>query len=64
MDMAAKAIRAKIPVVLVSKAAPTSEAVALAKEYGLTLIGAARSDSMRVYYDGRVSERQETIITR
>ena len=62
-DMAAKAIRAKIPV-LVSKAAPTSEAVALAKEYGLTLIGAARSDSMRVYYDGRVSERQETIITR
>ena len=62
-DMAAKAIRAKIPV-LVSKAAPTSEAVALAKEYGLTLIGAARSDSMRVYYDGRVSVRQETIITR
>lgn len=47
-DMAVKAIRAGIPV-LASKAVPTREAIALAKKYNLTLIGAARSDSMKVY---------------
>ena len=31
---------------------------------GGCLLYTSRSDSMRVYYDGRVSERQETIITR
>ena len=47
-DMAVKAIRAGIPV-LVSKAAPTQEAIALANAYGLTLICSARRDSMRQY---------------
>lgn len=49
-DMAMKAIRAGIPV-LASKAVPTREAIQLAEEYGLTLIGAARSDRMKVYAD-------------
>ena len=47
-DMAQKAIRAAIPV-LVSKAAPTQQAIALANTYGLTLICSARRDSMRQY---------------
>ncbi len=47
-DMAMKAIRAGIPV-LSSKASPTSEAIALAKEYGLTLICAARRDRMKLF---------------
>ena len=47
-DMAKKAIRAAIPV-LISKAAPTRQAIALAHTYGLTLICAARRDSMRQY---------------
>lgn len=51
-DMAAKAVMAGIGV-LAAKAAPTAEAVSLAKDYGLTLIGSARQDSMRVYTDYR-----------
>ena len=47
-DMARKAIRAGVPV-LVSKAAPTQEAISLANAYGLTLICSARRDSMRQY---------------
>ena len=47
-DMALKAIRAGVPV-LVSKAAPTQEAISLANAYGLTLICSARRDSMRQY---------------
>lgn len=47
-DMVRKAIRAGIPV-LVSKAAPTAQAVALARKYGLTLICSARRDSMRLF---------------
>lgn len=47
-DMAVKAIRAGIPV-LVSKAAPTQEAISLASTYHLTLICSARRDSMRQY---------------
>ncbi len=50
-DMAMKAIRAGIPV-LASKAVPTREAVRLAQEYGLTLIGSARSDRLKVYAGG------------
>ncbi len=48
VDMTVKAIRAGIPI-LASKAVPTAEAVALAKEYHLTLLCAARRDSMRLY---------------
>lgn len=48
VDMTVKAIRAGIPV-LVSKAAPTQEAIVLANAYGLTLICSARRDSMRQY---------------
>ena len=47
-DMVMKAIYAGIPV-LSSKASPTSEAIALAKEYHLTLICAARRDRMKVF---------------
>lgn len=46
-DMVMKIIRAGIPV-FASKAAPTKEAVALAKEYNLTLICAARRDRMKL----------------
>ena len=56
-DMAMKAIRAGIPV-LASKAVPTREAIQLAGEYGLTLIGAARSDRMKVYAGGAEYERK------
>ncbi len=47
-DMVTKVIRAGIPV-LISKAVPTGEAIRLAKEYGLTLIGKAWPDSYRIY---------------
>ena len=47
-DMAMKAIRAGIPI-LASKASPTAEAIALAKEYGLTLVCAARLDRMKLF---------------
>ena len=48
VDMAEKSIRAEVPV-LVSKSVPTAEAVRLAEEYGLVIIGKARTDSMRLY---------------
>ena len=48
MDMVRKAIRAHVPI-LASKAVPTVQAVDLAKEYGLILIGAARPDRMKVF---------------
>lgn len=47
-DMVMKALRAGIPV-LASKAAPTEQAILLAREYGLTLVCSARRDSMRQY---------------
>ena len=47
-DMAMKAIRAGIPI-LSGKASPTAEAIALAKEYGLTLVCAARRDRMKLF---------------
>ena len=47
-DMASKAIRAGIPV-LASKASPSAEAVAMAKEYHLTLVCAARRDRMKLF---------------
>lgn len=50
VDMTLKAIRAGVPV-LVSKAMPTDKAVALAKAFGLTLIGAAHPDSMKIFTD-------------
>lgn len=51
-DMVRKALRANIPV-LAGKASPTPSAVRLAQKYGLTLIGAARSDCIKVFCDGR-----------
>lgn len=48
VDMVMKAIAAGMPV-LVSKAVPTMEAVALAKEYGLTLICKAWPDQFEVF---------------
>ena len=47
-DMAEKAVAAGIPV-LVSKASPTAEAVALAHDAGLTLICRAREDSFTLF---------------
>ena len=49
-DMAAKAIRAGIPV-MASKGAPTTSAVNLAKRHKLTLLCAARKDRMKLYAD-------------
>ncbi len=51
-DMTVKAIRAGIPI-LASKAVPTTESVALAEQYGLTLLCAARRDRMRLYAGSR-----------
>ena len=48
VDMVIKVIRAGVPV-LASKAMPTRESVLLAEEFGLSLIGAARKDSMVVF---------------
>ncbi len=48
LDMTEKVIRAGIPV-LVSKAAPTVEAVELARSCGIMVIGQARPDSFRLY---------------
>lgn len=47
-DMVGKAIRAGIPI-LASKASPSREAVALAQEYNLTLVCAARRDRMKLF---------------
>ena len=49
-DMALKAIRAGIPI-LVTKAVPTNETIELAQRYNLTLICSAHKDSMVVYND-------------
>ena len=49
-DMAAKAIRAGIPV-MASKGAPTARAVDLARKHKLTLLCAARRDRMKLYAD-------------
>ena len=48
VDMVMKVIRAGVPV-FASKAMPTRESVLLAEEFGLSLIGAARKDSMVVF---------------
>lgn len=48
VDMAEKAVMAGIPV-LAAKAVPTIEALRLAEEYHLTLVGAGRTDRMKVY---------------
>lgn len=48
VDMVKKVIRAGVPI-LASKAMPTRESVLLAKRFGLTLIGAARTDSMVLF---------------
>lgn len=54
-EMAAKAIRAHIPIVA-SVSAPTALAVELAEDRGLTLIGYLRGGSMDVYtHPGRVA---------
>lgn len=48
VDMAEKAVRAGIPI-LAGKTAVTAEAVRTAREYGLTLIGMARGNTMTLY---------------
>ncbi len=60
VDMAAKAIRSRIPV-LVSKSLPTVEAAALAKQYRLTLICLAKPQGLLVFADGAAisPERKE-----
>jgi FdhD protein len=54
VDMTLKAIRAGVPI-LVSKAQPTDKALELAKEFRLTLIGAAHPDRFQVYSNGEDS---------
>lgn len=49
-DMAAKAIRAGIPL-LASKGAPTASAIKLARQHKLTLLCAARRDRMKLFSD-------------
>ncbi len=51
VDMAEKTISAGIPV-LISKASPTNEALRLANEYNLTIIGRAWPDSFSAYNKG------------
>ena len=48
VDMAQKAIAAGIPM-LVSKSIPTADALELAAEYNLTIIGKSHGDSMTIY---------------
>lgn len=50
VDMVSKAIRAGVPI-LASKAVTTSQTIALARQYDLTLICSAHSDSLEVYCD-------------
>lgn len=47
-DMVMRTIRAGIPI-LASKASPSQESIVLAKEYGLTLVCAARRDRMKLF---------------
>ena len=47
VDMAEKVIASGIPI-LASKSVPTAEACELAKEYGLTIISRAHTDSMEI----------------
>ena len=47
-EIAAKAIRRKIPL-LASRSAPTTYAVGLAERFFVTLVGFARGDRMNVY---------------
>lgn len=49
-DMAAKAVRARIPVLL-SASVPTDEALCLAQAKNLTLIGRIKTDEVTVFHD-------------
>ena len=50
IDMVAKAIRARIPI-LVSKAVPTDKTIQIARNHNLTLICSAHPDAIRVFND-------------
>lgn len=58
-DMMRKAVRAGVPV-MISKAVPTDRAIRMAKEEGITLIGAARPDRMKIY-SGFQPEEEESL---
>lgn len=55
VDMITKAIRSRIPL-LVTKATPTTRSVAIAREYGLALVGRARPDSYYIFSGERPSQ--------
>lgn len=57
-DIVMKVIRAKVPV-LVSKSAPTDQAVQLARIYGLTLICLATSDQLQVFSGAEYLQSQQ-----
>jgi FdhD protein len=60
-DMILKAAKARIPVV-VSRAAPTSLAIEIADELGITLIGFARGKRMNIYsHPERISFNEQLI---
>lgn len=59
VDMVTKAIKAGVPI-LVSKAVPTDLTIELARRFDLTLVCAARPDSMKVYHDPAWEKLPET----
>ncbi|MCL2756619.1 MAG: formate dehydrogenase accessory sulfurtransferase FdhD [Coriobacteriia bacterium] len=59
VDMVSKAIRARIPV-LATKAAPTDQAVMLAQNYGLTLIGLVNANQLLVFSGAEFESTKES----
>ncbi len=58
-DMVAKAVRAGIPLII-SKSAPSYEAVLKAREHGITLVGFARGNRFNVYSEPyRIAELEK-----
>ncbi|MBR4711589.1 MAG: formate dehydrogenase accessory sulfurtransferase FdhD [Clostridia bacterium] len=58
MDMVTKAIRCGVPL-LASKTCPTDRGIALAREYGLTLVTVRPDGALWVWSDGAHPERSE-----
>lgn len=60
VDMVRKAIRAGVPL-LAGRKSPTVDGIALAKEYGLTLIGRARGGELTVYAGNLPAEEGDAL---
>lgn len=60
-EMIAKAVRMDIPIVI-SRTSPTSMAVDLANEVGITLVGYAKAGNMRIYSNPeRIKDESEIV---